>query len=374
MRLVLKGRLINGQSVRRFEKRFAGYIGMPYAASASSARVTLGMLLRSLNFPSGTEVIIPAYTIKGLVSVIEEAGYRPKTADVNADTFNMDLACLKKAVTEKTRVVVATHMFGSPCEIDKIANFCRRKGLFLVEDCAHAHGAIYKGKKVGSFGDASLFSFGPIKPINCFEGGVVLTRSKTLHAAIQDRVNNLSAPGAVSLMATIARNYAEESVLRSPLFYLFLPVFYFDFLNALLYRVYTSGRCAGRKLANVQAFVGLGQLDELDRRTAERNANSELLRGRIGIRAQVDLEGGVPSGYFLVFRYKGDLRVLQKRLLLAGVDTSVGNELNDRCHKLTGDEAPGADEVYAHAIQVPNYEGLGKKELEKIIYTINDEM
>src|SRR5213592_2706927 len=159
LKAILHGDGLRGPSIAEFEKRFADYHGMHHAISASYGRMAFYYILKSLNLPRDSEIIFPALTFWVVPEMARVLGFRPKFVDIDPITFNMDPAKLERAITPNTRAVVPTHLYGQPCDMDAIMSIARANQLAVIEDCAHALGATYKGRKVGTFGEAAFFSF-----------------------------------------------------------------------------------------------------------------------------------------------------------------------------------------------------------------------
>jgi dTDP-4-amino-4,6-dideoxygalactose transaminase len=141
-------------NVGLWEDTFARYIGARFGVSVGSGRLGLELILRAMELRRGDEVIIPAYTLKDLVGVIQSLGLVVVPADIDNRTFNISPNSLEKRISARTKVILATHLFGAPCEIVRIQEIARKRSIFVIEDCAHAAGAEFQGSKVGSFGDA----------------------------------------------------------------------------------------------------------------------------------------------------------------------------------------------------------------------------
>src|SRR5947207_11080963 len=150
-------------------------------------------ILKSLNLPRDSEIIFPALTFWVVPEMARVLGFRPKFVDIDPETFNIDPVKMEAAITPTTRVVVPTHLYGQPCEMEPIMAAARRHGVFVIEDCAHALGATYKGSKVGTLGQSSFFSFQILKPLNTYVGGMAVTN----YAALAER-NPLSVEDVVS--------------------------------------------------------------------------------------------------------------------------------------------------------------------------------
>jgi len=183
IRKILKsGRLMEGEYSSSFEQKFAQYIGTKYAVALNSCTSALEIVLRYINV-KGAEVIVPANTFIATPNAVVYAGAKPVFADIESDTFCLDPADLQRRITPKTKAVIVVHIAGliSP-RISEIIKICKAKKLVLIEDCAHAHGSIYKGKKAGSFGLAGCFSFYPTKIMTTGSGGMLTTNNKSLDA------------------------------------------------------------------------------------------------------------------------------------------------------------------------------------------------
>lgn len=170
-----------GEHVAKFENEFANYINMPFALAVANGTLALELALLCLDIQPGDEVIVPSKSYVATASAVAIRGAKPIFADIELDTHNISLDSIKKSVTEKTKAIIVVHIAGTPCEMDSIVEFVRENNLYLIEDCAQAHGAEYKSKKVGSFGDASAFSFCQDKIISTGgEGGMLLLKDESL--------------------------------------------------------------------------------------------------------------------------------------------------------------------------------------------------
>ena len=181
---LLTTNLTMGEKVKKFEQMFAGYIGSEHAImvnSGSSANLlALSVLtnpLYSKAIKPNSEVITPAITWATTVYPIANVGLTPVFVDVDMETFDISVQEIRKAITPKTRAIMPVHLLGNPCAMGEIKEICEDKGLMLIEDTCEAHGAEYKGKKVGSFGDAGTFSFFFSHHISTIEGGMIVTDS-----------------------------------------------------------------------------------------------------------------------------------------------------------------------------------------------------
>jgi len=188
LRVMKSGWFILGPEVQAFEKEFAEYIGTRHAIGVGSGTEALHLALLALGVGAGDEVITVSNTAVATVAAIEMTGARAVLCDVYPDSMLMDVASLARAITPRTKAIIPVHLFGQSCDLDPIFEIARAHKIFVLEDCAQAHGATYRGKRVGSMGDISAFSFYPTKNLGAFgDGGAITTND----AALAERVNLL---------------------------------------------------------------------------------------------------------------------------------------------------------------------------------------
>ena len=174
-------KVLNGPNLHAFEKEWAEYLGVKYAFGCSCGTSALLMALISLGIEREDEVLVQANGFIADLEAIYFAGAKPVFLEVDPKTFGPDLEDLKRKITPKSKALLLIHMYGHPCEMDEIVEICEKYGLILVEDASHAHGAEYKGKKVGTFGKVGCFSCGPVKNLNAIgDAGVVVTNDEKI--------------------------------------------------------------------------------------------------------------------------------------------------------------------------------------------------
>ena len=200
-----RGEFIQGSQIAEFERAFEQRAGRGTAISAAYGRMAFYYMLKALDLPEGSEIIFPALTFWVVPELARVAGLTVVFADVDPSTFNLDPASVERMITDKTRAIVPTHLYGLPCDMDRLLEIAARHDLIVLEDCAHALGATYKGRPVGTFGTAALFSFQTLKPLNCYGGGLALVHD----AAVAARVANDRRRAAVAERETGARPAAD---------------------------------------------------------------------------------------------------------------------------------------------------------------------
>lgn len=191
-RVLESGSYILGSEVAAFEAEFAGWLGNGdpglRAVGVASGTDALHLALRALGIGPGDEVITTAFTAVGTVAAIELAGATPVLADIDPETFTLDPASAERAVTPRTRAIVPVHLYGAPAALDDLLELARRRNLRVVEDCAQAHGATHRGRRVGTFGDIGAFSCYPTKNLGALgDAGIVVTGD----ADLADRLRRL---------------------------------------------------------------------------------------------------------------------------------------------------------------------------------------
>lgn len=169
-----------GPFVRRFEDEFASYIGRDHGVSVTNGSAALEAAVCALELPKNSEVIVPSFTIISCASAILRNGLVPVPVDCDIKTFNSGAAHFEAAITEKTSAIMVVHIYGLPCDMDDIIALAKKYDLKIIEDAAEVIGQEYNGRRCGSFGDVSTFSFYPNKHITTGEGGMVVTDDKYL--------------------------------------------------------------------------------------------------------------------------------------------------------------------------------------------------
>jgi dTDP-4-amino-4,6-dideoxygalactose transaminase len=172
---------VKGKSVGEFEYAFARYIGRNFCISCGNGTDALELILKGLNIGAGDEVLVPALTWIATAEAVNNAGAEPVFVDIKLKDYTIDPDQIENKISKKTKAIIPVHLYGCPCDMDRIKEIAEKHGLFIIEDCAQAHGAEFEGEKVGSFGIASAFSFFPSKNLGAFgDGGAVITDEKEL--------------------------------------------------------------------------------------------------------------------------------------------------------------------------------------------------
>ena len=243
----------DGPYVKEFETNFSKYIGVNHGISVSNGTAALHAAMYALNIQENDEVIMPSFTIISCALSVLRFGAKPVFVDIESDGWNIDANLIENKINKKTKAIMAIHMYGHPCDFDRIKEIALKYNLLIIEDASQVHGALYKQKKCGSLGDISTFSFYANKIISTGEGGMVLTTN--------------------ILYAERARSYRNLC---------FKPEkrFYHEDLGDNL------------RLTNLQAAIGLAQLERIndfvDRKRINGQAYVKYLGDIEGIKYQIE--------------------------------------------------------------------------------------
>ncbi len=188
---IAESNFIKGKAVAEFESAFSEYLGSGFCIGCANGTDALELILKALNIGAGDEVIVPALTWIATAEAVSNSGAEPVFADIDPVTYCIDYDDLEKKITRKTKAVIPVHLYGFPAEMDEIMKISKKHGLHVIEDCAQAHGAEYSGRKVGTMGIASSFSFFPSKNLGAFgDGGAVITDNSGLAEAVRKIANH----------------------------------------------------------------------------------------------------------------------------------------------------------------------------------------
>jgi perosamine synthetase len=185
-----------GPQVKRFEQDFARYIGCHETVAVNSGSAALHLALLGLRKIKGHEVIMPSLTFASAAHAVLQASGKPVFADVEEDTLNVDVNDIAAKVTKRTKAIMVVHFGGRPCNMEVMQDMAAKKDLFVIEDCAHACGATFKGKKLGSWSHVSCFSFHPVKNLSTFGGGAICLNDRWVDRSQLDRLRWCGIDGA----------------------------------------------------------------------------------------------------------------------------------------------------------------------------------
>lgn len=337
-KIMQSGTFILGEDVGFFENEFAGYCGAKYGIGVNSGTDALFLACLACGIGKGDEVITPTYTYIATSFGISMAGAKPVFIDTEEKTYNIDVAKIEKAINKKTKAILLVHLYGHPADMEPIMQIAKKHKLKVLEDCAQAHGALYKNKKVGSLGDAACFSFYPTKNLGAFgDGGMVLTDSEEIR-------------GKMLLLRDYGRKGRYENIIKG----------------------YNS------RLDTLQAAILRVKLKHLDEWNEKRRRNA-VLYTKLFKEANLDIILPFEAGYAkhvyhqYVIRVKNRKEVLEKlvnKSINALIHYPIPVHLQE-CYKDLGykkGDFPVAEKCCEEVFSLPMYPELTE---EEIIYVVN---
>ncbi len=180
--VINKSAFILGEEVSSFEENFAKFCQAKYAVGTSSGTSALQLALTCLGVSKGDEVITTPFTFIATTESVLELGAKPVFVDIEKDTYNLDVNRVEKSITKKTKAIIPVHLYGHPVDLDALIDIAKKYKIAIIEDACQAHGALYKGRKVGSIGDVGCFSFYPGKNLGCYgDGGILVTNDEEIY-------------------------------------------------------------------------------------------------------------------------------------------------------------------------------------------------
>ena len=189
--LIDSSNFIGGEEVKKFQQNFSQFNDSNFCLGVANGTDAIEIALESLDLPKNSEVIVPNFTFLSPAEAVIRGGYKLVLADINLDDFTISTESIKKLVNKKTSAIIAVHLFGNPCNMTEIKKITDQFNLKLIEDCSQAHGARFRGKKVGNFGNLGTFSFYPTKNLGAFgDAGAIVTNSKRLFNIAQKIANH----------------------------------------------------------------------------------------------------------------------------------------------------------------------------------------
>lgn len=330
---------IAGTEDERFEQAFAAYCQTKYCVGVGNGLDALVLSLKALGIGAGDEVLVPSNTFIATALAVTYTGATPVFVEPNLATYNIDPANIEKKITDQTRAIIPVHLYGQPADMDPILQIAARHKLFVVEDCAQAHGATYKGRKVGSFGDIGAFSFYPGKNLGALgDAGAIVTS----HKKLADKIRALG-------------NYGS------------------DYKYHHIYQGHNS------RLDELQAAFLSAKLPHLDRMNEERRRIAK--RYLHEIHAEDVILPAVPDDMtpvWHIFAIRVKRRdALAQHLAQMGIQTNRHYPIPihlQKCYEnlhIPKGELPIAEEISATQLSLPMYYGLTEDQITYIIQQIN---
>jgi dTDP-4-amino-4,6-dideoxygalactose transaminase len=347
---IMTGWITQGPRVQEFEEKFAAYTGAKFAVALSNCTTGLHLAMIVSGIGKDDEVICPSMSYIATANSIMYVGAKPVFAEINPETYNLDVADVENRITSKTKAVLLAHQIGMPADIDAFRELCNRRGLLLIEDAACAAGCSYKGKKIGSHSDLVCFSFHPRKVISTGDGGMVTTNNE----AFAKRMKQLRAHG----MSVSAGDRHGSSKL---IFEDHLEVAY------------------NYRMTDIQAAVGIKQLEKLDWIIQERRKIADQYLSAFAdipfIRLPKEGEGMYTNWQSFSIYLKPESTVKRNDLMQALLDIGIASRRGvmtshrETAYKTycSGLSLPVTEDACDNSIIIPLYVPMSQAEVDEVI-------
>jgi dTDP-4-amino-4,6-dideoxygalactose transaminase len=394
----LSDRLLTGEGageleVSEFEKEFADYLGVGNAYAFNSGRTALYVALQALELNPKAEVIVPAYTCAIVFEVILRLGLRPVLVDVDLETYNINPESIPEAVTSKTRAIIPVHLFGQPCEMDKVMEIAEKHDLCVVEDVAQALGAKHDNAKVGTLGDLAIFSFGSGKSITSGEGGALTVNNAEFAERIKESQGELKMPDLNWNLALIRNILAMKMFSKQYLYGVVRGRLEGSLVKGDEEVVENCARLAQKgksvsvhptiklaRMPSVSAAIARMQLKKLDIFNSRRKRNAEELSKSLSRltdfiqlpRTEHEMGGTFTRYTIRLLKQPRDL--LMARLLVKGIDTERPYDYLPSLFKEMKVDAPNAEELAKSVLTLPNHPLVRTAEITKIVNALSSEL
>lgn len=370
--------------VRKFESAFAAYMGAPHGLAFPFARTALYFTLQLQKYPRGTKIIMPPITIKAILDVVLELGLIPIFVDIDPDTLCFNLQQLDDAITDDTKAILITYLYGMVPDLAAMMAICNAHKLFVIEDFSQCLNGQYQGKKVGTFGDVGIYSASSIKTLDTYGGGLLVTHHTDLFHALEQCQETLIQTSRIALLKKIYtdlfRNFVTRRFIFAGVVFPLLRMIQFFNPKVLVKNTGERDKMPIKYLPNAwftrysafQAKVGLRSLPNLQMQDAERISNAEQIRRKA--------YGVFPKGvihaknvYWQTIAYfTNPAKALQffgkHRIDSATTSLEKISTLRQYPYQKI---LPCADKIYSHALFIPSYPRLRHQDIEHIITTLN---
>ncbi len=359
-----------------FEDSLKKYFSKERVFVLNSGRSSLRLIFEITKTEKGDEIIVPNYYLKELVPLLELVNLSVVFSDINSKHLSLDLEKTISCITPKTKFVILPHTFGVCQDIEKFISTVKNKkeDIIIIEDCAHAFGAEYKHKKLGTFGDFSFFSFDYIKPLNLLGGGALIVNSDYYKKITEKKYSKLESPPKKDLFSKIFRYYISCLILKTPLFLALKILLRNKKTKEIVKKIHKKPSLSLeiKKMSNFQAMLGFYQLKLFDKKQKEIEDIVELYKKNLKSEVLEKRPSGVnskQSNYSLFLLTNRNAQEAEKYMFKEGVDVGIKDELMDIC--IDGKEMESSQKVFNSIFQIPLYCSLRRKEIKRIADTLN---
>lgn len=386
----LTNRVTAGDATSNFEAAVAKFVGVRHAVCMPQARVAIYCAIRSLVTP-GRKVILSPYTIHDVINMVISAGGQPVFADIERETCNIDPAEIEALADGDTAAVLITHLHGLACDVERIAAFCRLRGIPLLEDSAQAFGTAVAGRRTGSFGRAGVFSFGMAKNVNSFYGGMLVTDDDQLAADVRRQIADLPFMNSDMLLKRALFCLVGDVITTRPVFWSSTYwLFRFGYLKDVdaLNRVWRGEMDPQlksqipptylRRMTSLQARMAEGQIAQVDQDTKTRVGYARIYHEGLRDLPEVILPPQRDDGSHIYLTYPiqvPDRHALNRYMMRNCQDITIQHLTNTAdvpCYAAWHRDCPNARATADQVLLLPTYPSYGERDVHRNVRLVRE--
>jgi dTDP-4-amino-4,6-dideoxygalactose transaminase len=374
------------EKIRAIETAFARYSERKHCVAFPFARTAIYFVLKNLNLPKGSEILMPPITIKGIVDVVVDLGLVPVYVEMDAETINFQMDDLRKKISPNVRVVIITPLFGLVPDVAAMVQLFRQHGIFIIEDFSQCLNGCFDGKRVGTFGDVGIYSSSSIKTMDTLGGGMALTDNDAIHTALRKDQAGLRPADRFFLVKKAWTNLVRNVATSRPYFSLFtFPLLQLIRKKDPAAALKQTGHRDKSRLAklpaqwfcrytSVQADIGLAHLGDIQASDRARIANVECLKANCGNAKFPATTPKSANVYWQLILPVADAFDAQVFFARRGIDSATSSlelvcALKDYPNRA---DLPVAESVYRNGIFIPCFPDLSRADMERIAMTVRD--
>ncbi len=374
------------EMIEKFEMAFAQYCEREYCVAFPFARTAIYFALKNLELPKGSEILMPAITIKGIVDVVVELELIPVYVEMDERTMNFEMDDLRRKINPNVKAVILTTLFGLVPDVPTMVSLFRENSIFIIEDFSQCLNGHFDGKRIGTFGDIGIYSSSSIKTLDTLGGGLVITNSQALHEGLRRAQTGLAPAERWTLvkkaLVNLLRNVATSKLIFSLLTFPMLQ--FIRILNPESALKQTGNREKSRlsklprswfcKYSSIQAAIGLAHIDKVLAEDQVRVANVEFVKANCGTARFPETTEKSGNVYWQLILLVPNAIEAQSFFAKRGIDSATSSlELVCALKDYPGRvNLPIAESVYRNGIFIPCFPDLNRADMERIAMTIRE--
>ncbi len=375
-------------TINDFEEMFKDYIGSEYCVAFPYARTGIYFSLKSQNYEEGTEILMPPITIKPMLDVVLDLKLKPVFVDIDPDTLCFDLNDLNKKITNQTKAILITYLYGMVPNLNELIKFCNENKLFVIEDFSQCLNGKFEDKKVGTFGDIGVYSSSKTKTLDIYGGGLCVTNNSDLFRILQKFQKNLSKPKRLRILKIVTTdlllNLATQRIIFNLVTFRLLKILT-KFSNSQTIK-YVGSRSVEplktlppywfEKFTSFQAKIGLELIKSVDQLDKKRIFIVEDYKKSI---KKISFPKGVPQGknvywqFLCYYKNPSEFQTIMQKYNVDLSSSSLSRISNLEKYKYRN-ETPNADYIYENSIFVPSYPNLTNKDIAYMVKMFNEKL